>query len=177
MYSKNTRISFKKKDYDNKGLKSYVRLVSIATGSKFNVNEIVGDFSFEGFDFEKISDLYLSVPLDSMENMRKKVLLLRPLIEACFFQFSQKHKFDPEKISKMYNDTIKANKTDDEKMKMCLQLKEMYDASKKYHHGAEDGSLLGISWVNPNEVEYFDQIIQEIIEKIRSIGELRSLSA
>ena len=45
------------------------------------------------------------------------------------------------------------------------------------HHGAEDGSLLGISWVNPNEVEYFDQIIQEIIEKIRSIGELRSLSA
>lgn len=177
LYSKNTRISFKKKDYDNKGLKSYVRLVSIATGSKFNVNEIVGDFSFEGFDFEKISDLYLSVPLDSMENMRKKVLLLRPLIEACFFQFSQKHKFDPEKISKMYNDTIKANKTDDEKMKMCLQLKEMYDASKKYHHGAEDGSLLGISWVNPNEVEYFDQIIQEIIEKIRSIGELRSLSA
>lgn len=130
LYSKNTRISFKKKDYDNKGLKSYVRLVSIATGSKFNVNEIVGDFSFEGFDFEKISDLYLSVPLDSMENMRKKVLLLRPLIEACFFQFSQKHKFDPEKISKMYNDTIKANKTDDEKMKMCLQLKEMYDASK-----------------------------------------------
>lgn len=177
LYSKNTRISFKKKDYDNKGLKSYVRLVSIATGSKFNVNEIVGDFSFEGFDFGKISDLYLSVPLDSMENMRKKVLLLRPLIEACFFQFSQKHKFDPEKISKMYNDTIKANKTDDEKMKMCLQLKEMYDASKKYHHGAEDGSLLGISWVNPNEVEYFDQIIQEIIEKIRSIGELRSLSA
>lgn len=177
LYSKNTRISFKKKDYDNKGLKSYVRLVSIATGSKFNVNEIVGDFSFEGFDFEKISDLYLSVPLDSMENMRKKVLLLRPLIEACFFQFSQKHKFDPEKISKMYNDTIKANKTDDEKMKMCLQLKEMYDASKKYHHGAEDGSLLGISWVNPNEVEYFDQIIQEIIEKIRSIGEHRSLSA
>ena len=177
LYSKNTRISFQKKDYDNKGLKSYVRLVSIATGSKFNVNEIVGDFSFEGFDFEKISDLYLSVPLDSMENMRKKVLLLRPLIEACFFQFSQKHKFDPEKISKMYNDTIKANKTDDEKMKMCLQLKEMYDASKKYHHGAEDGSLLGISWVNPNEVEYFDQIIQEIIEKIRSIGELRSLSA
>lgn len=177
LYSKKTRISFKKKDYDNKALKSYVRLINSATGLKFGVDEIVGDFSFEGFDFEKISNLYLSVPLDSMDNMRKKVLLLRPLIEACFFQFSQKPKFDPEKISKMYNDTIKANKTDDEKMKMCLQLKEMYDASKKYHHGAEDGSLLGISWVNPNEVEYFDQIIQKIIEKIHSMGEIRSLSA
>ena len=60
---------------------------------------------------------------------------------------------------------------------ICLDLKALYDATKKYHHGAEDGSLLGISWVNPNEVEYFDEVLQKIVTDIRTNDMVRELSA
>ena len=104
-------------------------------------------------------------------------MLMRPLIEACFFQLSSRSKFDPEHIGSMYSKTIKANKNDPLKYKMCIELKELYDASKKYHHGADEGSLLGISWVNPNEIEYFDARLQEIVEIIKDNGMIRELSA
>lgn len=177
LYSKNKSISFKSKNYTNKKLVSYVRLVNRATGRKINPVDLVGDYSFTGFDFDKLTNLYNSIPLDSVENMRKKVMLMRPLIEACFFQLSSRDKFDPEHIGAMYAKTIKANKSNELRSRMCLELKELYDASKKYHHGADEGSLLGIAWVNPNEVEYFDIRIQEIVSVITREGILREIPA
>lgn len=177
LYSKSGRITFRKSDYCSRKLMTYVRLINRSIGRKISPVKLIGDYSFNGFDFDSITNLYSSIPLDSMDNMRKKVMLMRPLIEACFFQLSTRAKFDPEHIGAMYNKTIKANKNNPERYKMCLELKELYDASKKYHHGADDGSLLGISWINPNEVEYFDSRIQEIVQSIIDNGILRSLSA
>lgn len=177
LYSKNGRIDFRNKDYNSSKLKTYIRMVNRVTKSKFDAEKIVGDYSFTGFNFEKLTTLYLSIPIDSMTNLRKKVMLMRPVIEACFFQFSQKDKFDPEHIGTMYMNTIRANRSDSVKKQSCLDLKALYDASKKYHHGAEEGSLLGISWINPNEVEFFDKVIQKIIADIRSNGMVRELSA
>ena len=177
LYSKSGRIGFRVQDYNSAKLKAYIKLVKKLTKSKFDETKIVGDYSFHGFDFEKIAELYLAIPIDSMSNLRKKAMLMRPLIEACFFQFSQKSKFDPEHIGTMYMNTIRSNSSNPVKKKICLDLKALYDASKKYHHGADDGSLLGISWINPNEVEYFDEVIKKIVVDIRANGMVRKLSA
>ena len=45
---------------------------------------------------------------------------------------------------------------------MIIQLHKLYDFAKKYHHGAEAGSTLGISMLNPDEMRQFDRIIIEI---------------
>lgn len=42
----------------------------------------------------------------------------------------------------------------------------MYDLSKKYHHGADEGSTLGLSWINPDELELFDRELKEIFDWI-----------
>ncbi|MBR6528346.1 MAG: AAA family ATPase [Lachnospiraceae bacterium] len=174
LYSKNKEIEYKKEEYENKRLKEYVNMVSNATGKAFDSNRIVSDYSFDGFNFDEISRLYLNIPLDSMKNARKKVLLMRPLIEACFFQLSTRQKFDPENIGSMYAKTIRANKNDDEKYQMCRKLQEVYDSSKKYHHGADGGSLLGISWINPNEIEHYDRILNDVILKIKTFCTIKT---
>jgi len=46
-----------------------------------------------------------------------------------------------------------------------------------HNHGADDGSLLGISWINPNEIVFFDERMRHIISMIREKGMLRTLSA
>ena len=102
---------------------------------------------------------------------------MRPLIEACFFLLSSREKFAPENIGSMYAKTTRANRTDEEKYHICKKLQEIYDSSKKYHHGADNGSLLGISWINPNEVEYYDQILNETILSIQTKCSIRTLIA
>ena len=177
LYSYNNRIKFKSIDYDNSHLKDYVKLVNEKTNSSFDENKIVENYVFSGFDFEKICNLYLSVTIDSMDNLRRKVLMMRPLIEACFFQFSKKDKFDIEHIGKMYNSVTNSNSSEPEKKAMCKSLKQLYDASKKYHHGAEEGSMLGVSWINPSEVEYFDSVIRSVVEKIKNNRLVREIGA
>lgn len=177
LYSKKGRIEYKREDYESESLKRYVNEVAISTKTFFDSNKIVSGYSFRGFDFNTISELYSSIPLDSMKNARKKVLLMRPLIEACFFQLSTREKFDPEKIGLMYAKATKANKNDAEKYNICKRLQEIYDSSKKYHHGADSGSLLGISWINPNEVEYYDQVLNEAIISIQTNCTIRTLIA
>ena len=49
---------------------------------------------------------------------------------------------------------------------MPQKLKELYDLSKKYHHGADEGSTLGLSWINPDELELFDSELKEIFDWI-----------
>ena len=77
----------------------------------------------------------------------------------------------------MYKKTTNANKKDEEKYNICKKLHELYDSSKKYHHGAEEGSFLGIAWINPNEIEYYDKILNEIISSIRATCTIRTLIA
>lgn len=177
LYSKNGRCSYRSSDYSTEKLKEYVSLVAAKTGTVIDTERLVGDMSFDGFDFESVSDMYQRIPLDSMKNARKKALLMRPLIEACFFQMSTKSKFDPEHIGTMYKSAIRSNSQSPDRKEICEKLEELYDSSKKYHHGADDGSLLGISWVNPNEIEYYDEVLLDIISSIRSFGEIRTVVA
>jgi len=96
---------------------------------------------------------------------------------SVFFQLSSRDKFDLENIGSMYAKTTRANKNDAEKYGICKKLQEIYDSSKKYHHGADDGSVLGISWINPNEIEYYDQVLSEIITRIRARCTIRAMIA
>ena len=143
----------------------------------FDAESIVGNYNFNGFDFNTLVDLYLQIPLNNIHDARKKALLMRPLIEACFFQLSQREKFDPENIGQMYKKTLRANKANSFKYAICEDLYELYNSSKKYHHGADDGSSLGISWINPNEIDFYNAIMESIIQKIQSLGSLRTVSA
>lgn len=177
LYSKKENMKFKKEDYDCARIKEYVDLISVKTGLHIDSEKIVSGYSFDGFDFNKISTLYTNIPLDSMKNARKKVLLMRLLIEACFFQLSKKDSFNFGKIGYVYNQVIKENKDDADKYRMCKALKEIYDSSKKYHHGADDGSLLGIAWINPNEIEYYDKVLNDIIANIKTNYTVRTLIA
>lgn len=53
-----------------------------------------------------------------------------------------------------------------EKKKMAKKLKELYDLSKKYHHGAEEGSTLGLSYINPDEMEFFETELKVVVDWI-----------
>ena len=77
----------------------------------------------------------------------------------------------------MYNSVTNSNSSEPEKKAMCKSLKQLYDASKKYHHGAEEGSMLGVSWINPSEVEYFDSVIRSVVEKIKNNRLVREIGA
>ena len=35
-----------------------------------------------------------------------------------------------------------------------------------YHHDADEGSTLGLSWINPDEIELFDSELKEIFDWI-----------
>ncbi|WP_044915627.1 AAA family ATPase [Butyrivibrio sp. WCE2006] len=180
LYSKNKRLSFKASNYNNRKIRAYIRKINSATrksNDKFDIEAIAGDYAFTGFDFEKLANLYKSLPLDSIDNMRKKMLLMRPLIEASLFQFSAKSKFDPENMGVMFNSAIRSNSSNNERKAICIQLKELYDSTKKYHHGAYGGSLLGISWINPSEVEYYDEVLLSIVNKIENESLVRAIVA
>jgi len=41
-------------------------------------------------------------------------------------------------------------------------VKVLYDLSKKYYHGADGGSTLGLVALNPDEMVYFDEQICSI---------------
>ncbi len=177
LYSRNNRLSYKADDYSSDKLKEYIDAVNISAGTNFNKENIIENYSFSGFDFSKLVSLYAQIPLNSIREARKKVLLMRPLIEACFFQLSQRTKFDPENIPKMYKATLKTNKNNPQLYHACKTLYELYDSSKKYHHGADDGSLLGISWINPSEIEFYNSRIESIVNDINAVGTLRQVSA
>lgn len=177
LYSRNNKLSYKVEDYSSDKLKEYIDTVNALTGTNFDKEKIIENYSFSGFDFSKLVNLYSQIPLNNIKEARKKVLLMRPLIEACFFQLSQRTKFDPENIPKMYKATLKTNKNNPHLHNACKTLYELYDSSKKYHHGADDGSLLGISWINPSEIEFYNSRIEGIVNDILSIGTLRQVSA
>jgi hypothetical protein len=46
----------------------------------------------------------------------------------------------------------------------------------KYHHITEKGSMLGISWINPDEVDYIDSAILKIIDYTNLKLEMKNAS-
>ncbi|MBK5262770.1 MAG: AAA family ATPase [Peptostreptococcaceae bacterium] len=168
-YNKARSIYFRSKWHNTGGLRAYVAKINKAIKiKKIPENEMISDnFTFNGFDYESVTNLYKAIPLDSITNARKKALVLRPVLEACLFQLVSKQRFNPEHIGTEYTRAI--NGTRNEIKEKCKKLKELFDITKKYHHGAEDGSTLGLSWVNPDELEFLNEEILEIVSYIDTI--------
>lgn len=160
-YNKKRNIEFEANSYNCFGLRKYVLDVKNATNLNVDENAIVPDgYCFSGFDYALIKHFYRTIGLDTIAEARMKAMLLRVALEACLFQLTVKLKFDPERIGKEYKNVI--NSCIGEKKKVAIKLKELYDLSKKYHHGSDEGSTLGLSWINPDEIELFDRELQEI---------------
>lgn len=167
VYSHSKRIKFEEEKYNCQGLRKYCDKVKNATGLEFDTIKLIPDgYNYNGLDYEKSWDLYNSMPSDNIFDLRKKALAFRVLLETTLFMLLTKAKFDPEHISKFYNNAV--NGQHGEKKRICEEIKKMYDLSKKYHHGAEEGSTLGLSDLNPDEMLYFDKIITEVHEWIKN---------
>lgn len=167
IYSKNKgrNIEYDKNQYDEEGLRKLINDVRQATGLEINMQILVPEnYVFNGFDYNTIRLLYDSIKINNVVDARKKAMLLRIFLEACLFQLTSKQKFNPERIGLEYKKVIKG--CSGEKKKMAKKLKELYDLSKKYHHGAEDGSTLGLSYINPDEIEFFDSELQTVVKWI-----------
>lgn len=178
VYSKNRATHFLPENYNAEKLQLYARFVIEKTRLEIDDSQLVNGYSFTGFNHEKIVNLYRSIPMDSMKNCRKKMMLLRPLIESCFFQLSPEDKdcFNFKSIGREYARTVTANKNNEAKLKLCKMLLELYNSTKKYHHGADEASFLGISWLNPNEGEYYNRVITEVIDGINQLGIIKNVA-
>lgn len=167
VYAHNAKrnIKYDENMYNCQGLRKYIHDVEDATQLEVDCNSLVLDgYCFSGFEYENVKTLYLSIGLETIADARKKAMLLRVALEACLFQLTTKAKFDPERIGNEYKKVIGSCSGD--KKKIAKKLKELYDLSKKYHHGADEGSTLGLSWINPDELELFDRELKEIFDWI-----------
>lgn len=161
IYAHSNRVKFDESKYTSDGLREYCNIVMQATGLKLDIERLVPeDFKYRGLDYEESWKLYNVFNDDSMLNLRKKALALRVLLEATLFMILKKAKFDPEHIGKFFNNAAKGQSG--EKKQKCQEIYKMYNLSKKYHHGAEEASTLGLSALNPDEMLFFDKSICEI---------------
>ena len=60
---------------------------------------------------------------------------------------------------------------------MCKSLKQLYDASKKYHYGAEQGFMLGVSWLIILRLNFFNSVICGVVKKIKDSILVRKIGA
>ena len=165
IYANSKRVKFDKSKYSAEGIKTYCNSVMDATGLIIDVEKLVpSDFQYQGLDYDGAWNLYDAIPVDSMLNLRKKALAFRILLETSLFMLLSKSKFDPEHIGRFYNNAVKGQTG--EKKKICQEIYKMYNLSKKYHHGAEEASTLGLSALNPDEMIFFDNKIRCIHEWI-----------
>lgn len=162
IYSRSSRITWKRDSYSIRSLRSLCKRVSRYTKLQIDANKIVpNNFVFNGFDYNNAWSIYTSIDLNtSIYHMRLKGLMYRVILEVTLYKLVKKRTFDPEHIGAEYNKAIKG--ATGETKQMCTKLKELYDLSKKYHHGAESGSSLGLSALNPDEMAFFDLEINRI---------------
>lgn len=178
IYAHNTKrsIVFDENMYNCTGLRKYIKDVELATGLEIDKDSFVPeDYFFHGFEYGNIKNMYLSISLETIVDARKKAMLLRVALEACLFQLTTKVKFDPERIGNEYKKVI--GSCSGEKKKIARKLKELYDLSKKYHHGADEGSTLGLSWINPDELELFDIELKEVFKWIDTNCVIKTIAA
>ena len=170
-YSKSNKIRYSKKLYSSPSLRKYCDLVNKLTDNTFDKKKLVLDnYRFTGFDFKKAWEIYDSISSDSIIGLRKKALVFRVVLETTLFMLIDKKRMDPEAIGKVYNKAKNAAsaKTENailaEKRQLIIKLYNLYQLSKKYHHGAEGRSTLGLSSLNPDEMKQFDKEISVIHE-------------
>ena len=168
-YSRNKSIKFEKRYYSARGLRVYCKKVNRLGKVISNIDAMIpDDYSYTALDVESAWQLYSAFGTETMKSLRKKALALRLVLETSLYALVDKRSFDPENIGQEYNKAEKKAviKTRDKKLRekneMIIQLHKLYDFAKKYHHGAEAGSTLGISMLNPDEMRQFDRIIIEI---------------
>lgn len=161
VYSRSARVPYTPGKYNRRSLRAYCKKVSKVAKVKVNHEKLVpDDWTFTGFDYEKAWEVYSAIPGDSICNLRMKAILLRLVLETSLYMLVSKKTFNPERIGLEYSKATKG--TTGEKHDMCVELDRLYDLSKKYHHGADDGSTLGLSALNPDEMLYFDEQIGAI---------------
>lgn len=161
IYSRSSRVTYKPSKYGKAKMRTYCKRVAQYT--KIHIDEkkmIPEDWDFAGIDFYNAWDIYKSFSTETIDDLRKKAIVLRSVLETTLFALVEKKKFNPERIGQEYSKAIKG--AIGEKRDMCKELNRLYDLSKKYHHGTEGKSTLGISSLNPDEMRYFDEIITKI---------------
>lgn len=169
IYSRNESIKYKKGRYSTRLLKAYCNKVKRVTKSFLDVNCLVPDaYTFWGFDYQTAWNLYESISVDTIIDLRRKALVLRVVLETSLFKLIDKRCLDPEHIGDAYNAAArKAVQRTNKKLIQelndnILRLYKLYNFSKKYHHGAEGGSTLGLSSLNAEEMMQFDREIHAI---------------
>lgn len=166
-YAQKGGIKFKRNDYSVKQIRAL--LGEVKKYSKLDIKEkkfIPDKFVFEPFTYEELSTWYKSIPLENVNDARKKALLMRPMLEACVVRLVNKSNIDAKKIRDVYK---RATGNPDKEIKeYAIRLQELYKITCKYHHGAEEGSQIGIAWVNSDEVEYMDEELIKVMDYIDS---------
>ena len=166
-YATGNRICFEENKYNVEGLRAYCQQVADATNYNFDIVKMIPEgFSYNGLNYESAWQLYSMLSSDNLLDVRKKALAFRVLLETMLFMLITKKKLDPEHIGKFYNNASKG--ASGIKRNLCVEIKKLYDLSKKYHHGADEGSTLGLSALNPDEMEYFDQSMVKIHDWIEA---------
>lgn len=174
-YSKSKNVQYKPEDYSIEALKAYCNSVNQATGQNFDGDClcVAGLFNedgiFTGFDYVRTWELYEEIPMDTMLELRQKALVFRLVLETSLYMMKDSNKkLNLERIGSEYNKLKKTSEISTrnhalkEKRKLCLMLCKLYEFSKKYHHGADNGSTLGLSALNPEEMHQYDEEIYKI---------------
>lgn len=109
------------------------------------------------------------IPMDTMSELRQKALVFRLVLETSLYMMKDSNKkLNLERIGSEYNKLKKSSEISTrnhalkEKRKLCLMLCKLYEFSKKYHHGADNGSTLCLSALNPEEMHQYDEEIYKI---------------
>lgn len=177
IYSKVKNYRFIPTRYNIKRMRAYFKYVAKRVGIKLDSKQIIQDeFLFNGWDYEEAIKLYESINGDDIMIARKKALLIRLLLEVLIVKLSGDSNLKANRIAKDYNRILKKLRKGSEENKYVKKIIEVYNQTKKFHHGTDSGSMLGLSWINPDEFEYYDEIVKEIINYIKS-REVTSITA
>lgn len=164
-YSKSKRVNFDANQYNPASLRALCTEITSITGLEIDANRLIpDDFAFSGFVYDNSWNMYELIPAETLPDLRKKAMVFRVLLEASLFMLVTRKQFDPEHIGKFYSKAESGQQG--EKKELCAKIKRLYDLSKKYHHGAEEGSTLGLAALNADEMNYFNQSITKVHEWI-----------
>ena len=164
IYAQSKRVLFNEETYKIDEMRKLIKSVNIITHENFDLYKLIpDDFIFEGFTYENAWELYTYYGLNNLRNARIKAIILRVVLETTLFAIISKEKLDPERIGKQYERAAGDNmNSNEDKRKYVAKLKRLYDMVKKYHHGTDGKSTIGISEITFDEMCYYDNEITEI---------------
>lgn len=161
VYSHSKRVPYERSRLSIPSMRAYCKQVAEYTKIEIDETKLIPeDWSFCGFDYNKSWEVYSQIPMITVQDIREKALVFRVLLETSLYMLVQKNLFDPERIGSEYKKAI--NGARGEKKNLLLELNRLYDFSKKYHHGADEASTLGLSALNPDEMRYYNEKITKI---------------